>query len=204
MRKQARNRLLILALAGTCLLPACMTTTGGWVSQQGENRADKIALSAEVPEGWSRWRSDSDITLTKDGMLLQMVRINRTPYGTPYENSNLTIQPGMTPLDASQIIVEDMQANQEMRSLELIDNRPATVAEHPGLRIECTYKNEDNLTVHEIAYVGLTPDSYVVARCRAPDRHYIETISGDFERIVDSIKLDPPEPAADTGETTDQ
>jgi len=165
---------------------------------EGQHRADKIALSANVPEGWSRWRSDSDITLTKDGMLLQMVRINRTAYGAPYENSGLTIQPGMSPLDASQIIVEDMQANQELRKLDMIDNRPATVADHLGLRIECTYKNEDNLKVREIIYVGLTPDSYVVARCRAPDRHYMEMISGDFERIVDSIELDPPEPESES------
>jgi len=194
MRNQTGIRLVGLALTAGLLLPGCTTTSspGGWVSTEGEQHANEIALSADVPEGWSRWRSDRDITLTKDGMLLQMIRINRTEYGAVYENTDLTIQPGITPLEASQIIVEDMQANQKLRSLDLLDNRPANVADHPGLRMEFTYKDDDNLKVHEIVYVALTPDSYVVARCRAPDRHYIEIVSGDFERIVASIRLDPP------------
>jgi len=200
MQNRTRAKHLGLALALILIAAGCTTTPGGWTYLEGEQRADEIALSADIPKGWSRWRSNKDITLTKDGLLLQMIRINRTKYGAPYENTDLTIQPGMTPLDASQIIVEEMQANQELRNIEILDNRPATVAGYEGLRIEVTYKNDDNLKVHEIVYVALTPDTYVVARCRAPDRHYIEIVSGDFERVVASIKLDaPPAPEEDPG-----
>lgn len=192
MQNRTRAKHLALALATLLVAAGCTTTPGGWAYLEGEQRADEIALSADVPKGWSRWQSNKDITLTKDGLLLQMILINRTEYGAPYENTDLTIQPGMTPLDASQIIVEDMQANQKLRNIEILNNRPATVAGYDGLRIEVTYKNDDNLKVHEIVYVALAPDSYVVARCRAPDRHYIEIVSGDFERVVASIKLDGP------------
>jgi hypothetical protein len=153
-----------------------------------------MSLTVDIPKGWSRLGNTEDIMLTRDGFLLNLIQISRTPYGQNYENTELTIQPGMTELDASQIVLEAMQADQDRSNLVILDNRPAMVAGSPGFRLEVTFKNADGLTIHEYLYVILTPGSYLVAVARGPDRYYAEIMEGDFERIVASIQLDPPVP----------
>ena len=179
---------LILTTAG--LLTSCVPPT--WTTVPGPYHAESIGVTADVPQGWSRFETGKDIMLTKDGFLLNFIQISRTPYGEKYQNTELTIRPGMTELDASQIVLEAMQSDQDRRNLTIIDNRPAAVAGYPGFRLEVTFQNEDNLTVHEIIYVALTPGSYLVALARSPDRYYAEMMTGVFEKVVSSIQLDPP------------
>ena len=197
MRNRTRSASIALTLAAIGLLTGCVEPT--WTAVPGPYYAEKMGVTVDIPEGWSRLGNSKDIRLTKDGFLMNFVQISRTPYGEKYENTELTIQPGMSELDASQIVLEAMQTDQDRSNLIILDNRPATVAGSPGFRLEVTYKDADNLTVHEYLYVVLTPGSYLVAIARGPDRHYAEIMAGDFEKLVASIRIDPPAPS--TGKT---
>ena len=196
MPNRNRSSFLTLTAVVAGLLAGCATPT--WDATPGTHHSEKTGLTLDVPSGWSRYGNPLEIVLTRDGFLLNLIRINRTPYGEKYGDTELTLRAEISQLDASQLVVESMQADQKRRNLVLIDNQPVTVAGHPGFRVEISYRNEDNLTVHEIIYVALIPEAYLVALCRAPERHYIEAVSGDFERIVASLRVDPdPDPATD-------
>lgn len=197
MHKPTRSASIALTLAGIVLLTGCTEPT--WTVMPGPHYDEEMQVTVDIPKGWSRLGNTDAIMLTKDGFLLNLIQITRTAYGEKYENTELTIQPGMTELDASQIVLEAMQADQDRSNLVILDNRPAMVAGSPGFRLEVTFKDADNLTIHEYLYVVLTPGSYLVAVARGPDRYYAEIMEGDFERIVASIELGPPAPV--TGET---
>lgn len=187
MRKLPRLAHFLIPATAFSMLPGCVTT-----EKSSHDETEHNQLIAEIPHGWRKRATHDEILLTKDGVLLQLIKINSKEYGEEYENTDLTIQPGMMTLDAAQIIVENLQADLDRGNLEILDNQPVEVAGFPGFRIEITYKNENNLTIHEIIYVALTPDNYVVALCRAPARYYMETISGDFEEIVANLEIIPP------------
>lgn len=196
MHNRTRSASIVLTIAVIGLLAGCVEPT--WTAVPGPYYAEKMGVTVDIPKGWSRLGNSDDIRLTKDGFLMNFIQISRTPYGDKYQNTELTIQPGMTELDASQIVLEAMQADQDRSNLVILDNRPATVAGSPGFRLEVTYKDADNLTVHEFLYVVLTPGSYLVAIALGPDRYYAESITGDFEKLVASIRIDPPAPSTGT------
>ncbi len=197
MHNRTRSACIVLTLSAIGLLAGCLAPT--WTAVPGPHHAEKMGVIVDIPKGWSLLGNTDEIRLTKDGFLLNFIQINRTPYGEKYGNTELTIQPEMTELDASQIVLEAMQADQDRSNLVILDNRPATVAGSPGFRLEVTFKDADDLTVHEYLYVVLTPGSYLVAIARSPDRYYAEIMAGDFEKIVASIQIDPPVPS--TGKT---
>lgn len=192
MHNPARSASIVLTLAAIALLTGCTEPT--WTAMPGPHYDEEMQVTVDIPKGWSRLGNTDAIMLTKDGFLLNLIQISRTPYGQKYENTELTIQPGMTELDASQIVLEAMQADQDRSNLVILDNRPVMVAGSPGFRLEVTFKDADDLTIHEYLYVVLTPDSYLVAVARGPDRYYAEIMQGDFEKIVASIQLGPPAP----------
>jgi hypothetical protein len=197
MPNRTRSASIVLTLASIGLLAGCVEPI--WTAVPGPYYAEEIGVTVDIPKGWSRLGNSKDIRLTKDGFLLNFIQISRTPYGEKYQNTELTIQPGMTELDASQIVLEAMQTDQDRSNLVILDNRPAIVAGSPGFRLEVTYKDANNLTVREYLYVVLTPGSYLVAIASSPDRYYAETMAGDFEKTVASIRIDPPAPS--TGKT---
>jgi len=153
--------------------------------------AKKIQVTANVPAGWARFTPEKDLVMTKDGFLLQTIRITRAAYGSKIENTDRTITKGMEDQDAAQLLLDAFAADQSRHNLAIVSNTPATIDGHPGFRIEVTYKTPEGLTIHETAYVALVDDSYVIARYTAPDRHYHELHSGAFEQVVQSLKIAP-------------
>lgn len=188
---RTRSRVLTLGLAAL-LLGGCATVEPTWVTDSSTPQtAKKIAVTASVPAGWARFTPDRDLLMTKDGFLLQTIRITRRDYGSTIENTDRTITQGMEAQDAAQLLLDAFAADQSRHNLRIVSNTPATIDGRPGFRIEVTYKTPEGLTIHETAYVALVEDSYVIARYTAPDRHYHELHSGAFEKVVEGMKIAP-------------
>ncbi|MBE2213083.1 MAG: hypothetical protein IAE82_04360 [Opitutaceae bacterium] len=189
--RSARTGVLTLGLAAL-LLAGCATVEPTWVTDSATPQtAKKIGVTASVPEGWARFTPDKDLVMTKDGFLLQTIRITRRDYGSKIENTDRTITQGMEDQEAAQLLLDAFAADQSRHNLQIVSNTPATIDGRPGFRIEVTYKTPEGLTIHETAYVALVDDSYVIARYTAPDRHYHEMHSGAFEKVVEGMKIGP-------------
>lgn len=179
-----------VVLAVIIALGVAGCATPPWSTIPGPQRAAKIAVTADLPAGWARFNPDAGLLLTKDGPLLQSVQMRRHKYGAKLENTDRTIERNAEPLEAAQLLLDAMMADQSKHQLAVLDNRPAVVSGYPGFRLEVTYKSTDGLTMHETTYVALTAESYVIIRFQAPERHYHERDAGEFERIVASVKID--------------
>ena len=181
------------------LIPACAVLLTGcesiWEPATGNYHSNKIGVSADLPEGWARYTPERDVVLTRDGFLLQSVRISREEYGAGFPNTTRTIEKDMLPQEAAQVLIDSMSADTELHRLEVADNQPAEVDGNPGFRVEVTYSTADGPTMRETVYGALTPDSYILARYRAPDRYYHERTANDFEATVASLDIEPQESA---------
>ncbi len=184
-------RLLSLAL-GALVFTACASPV--WVADGRPQTAPKIGVTSDLPEGWSRFTRDRDLIYTRDGLLLQSIRISRVAYETKVPGSDRTITRGMEPLEASQVVVDALQADTDKHQLRILDTRPATVDGREGHRLEFSFRTPDGLTIHEVRYVVFLEDSYVVAVFTAPERHYFEQHAGTFERVVESLRIAPDPP----------
>jgi hypothetical protein len=180
-------------LAATVVLSGCVTET--WTTKPGPQHVEKLGVTADLPEGWSRFNPDPDLVMTKDGILLQKIWVTRKKYGSKIPRTEQTINQDTEAQEAAQIMIDAMAADQTRQRVTVTDNRPATVGGRPGFRLEVTYQTPEGLTVRETAYVALTDDSYVIVRYSAPNRYYHERDQGAFERVVQSLKIDEPPPA---------
>lgn len=188
MRISPSLRLLILS--GAILLVGCESI---WEPTAGNYHSNKIGVSADLPEGWARYTPERDVVLTRDGFLLQSMRISRDDYGTEIPNTTRTIEKDMLPQEAAQVLIDSMSTDTDRHRLEVTDNQPAEVDGNPGFRVEVTYSTAEGPTMRETVYGVLTPDSYVLARYRAPDRYYHERTANDFEATVASLDIEPEE-----------
>ena len=187
-----RLRLLTAALPVLVLLAGCTAPT--WVTEQKPQTAAKIAVTADIPPGWARYSPEKDLVMTRDGFLLQTIRVSRAAYGSKIEHTSRTITRGLDGQEAAQILLDAFAADQTKRALTIVDNRPVMIDGHPGFRIEIAYRTAEGMTVRETLCVALVEDSYVVARYTAPDRHYHELHAGAFEHVVQSLKIAPVDP----------
>jgi hypothetical protein len=177
-------------LLAASLLTGCVTAT--WTTEPGPQHVEKLGVTADLPDGWSRFNPDPDLVMTKDGILLQKIWVTRSKYGTKLPKTEQTIAKDTDAQEAAQIMIDVMSADQTRQHVTVVDNRPATVGGYPGYRLEVTYQTADGLTIRETAYVALTGDSYVLVRYSAPNRVYHERDLNAFERVVQSLKIDEP------------
>lgn len=174
----------LLVVSSGCVAPT-------WVTDGASQPASKIGVTADIPRGWARYTPDRDLVMTRDGFILETIRISRFPYGTKLPNSDRSLSRALDEHEAAQVVIDSLSADQTRHNLTIADNRPVTIDGRPGFRIEVVFRTAEGLTMRETLYVALVDDSYVIARYSAPDRHYHELHRSAFEQVVGSLKIGP-------------
>lgn len=190
---QLEHCLKILTLsAAVIMLGGCESV---WEPATPNHHSKKMGVTADLPEGWTRFTQTEGVALTREGPLLQTIVITRKPYETEIEHTDRTVTKGMLPHEAAQVIVDAMAADSEKKKFEVLQNRPAEVDGRPGFRIDVSYKTEGDPMTQESIYGVLTEESYIIASYKAPERHYHERSMNDFESTIASMKIEDPETA---------
>ncbi len=190
MRTQAVHK-LTSSLALLALLSASGCAGPIWVTEQKPQTASKIGVTASLPVGWARYSPDRDLVMTRDGFLLETIRVTRSAYGSKLDHTDRTVSKGMDEQEAAQILIDAYSADQSRHNLTVVENRPITLDDRPAFRLEITFKTPEGLTVRETICVALADDSYVVARFTAPDRHYHELHKSAFEEVLRTVEIAP-------------
>ena len=175
-----------------------------WEPATANHRAKKIGVTADLPDGWTRFTRADGVALTREGPLLQTIVITRKPYGTDLKHTDRTVTKGMLPHEAAQVIVDAMAADSEKKRFEVVQNRPAEIDGRPGFRVDVSYKTEGDPTARESIYGVLTEESYIIASYKAPERYYHERSMNDFESTIVSLKIDDPEVSSQEPKTAER
>jgi len=171
---------LVLFLAGC----APFTAVGGKLafSQQG--------FEVDLPQEWYQAREVGDTLLvTRDGLLLQFIRIERVSVEQELLHTKKKFTRGMQPQEAAELEVDNMRSSPEVFNFELIENIPTTVGGRSGFRLLYSWKTKDGLRLKRVHY-GFLDGKWVYRLIyQAAARHYFDKDLATFERVRESFRL---------------
>jgi len=170
-----------------------------WVPAEGRFVAPKAGFELEGPAGWMRYgpaEAAEEFLATRDGVDLQRINALSSPAGKPLGlgKSTRPFTAGMSPSELAELVVDAVRSVEAISDVRVIENMPAKLAGRSGFRLLVSYK-ADGLT-YRTAIAGCAEGERVYyAYYRAPERHYFDLDLATFDLVLETYRLDAPEPA---------
>lgn len=176
---------LFLLIVVIILLNGCAP----WVRTGGPYEATRENVSLDLPDGWMRLNSDKYLLLTRDGVLLQNILVENIGVNDPLKHTKKKFRKGMLPLEATEVIVDNIASNSEVHNFEVKESKSAKVAGESGFRVSYSYKTVGGLKMQGVVYGVMHGEWFYLIRYAAPKRHYFDRDLKAFERVVASAHL---------------
>ena len=184
----ARAMVVLLLLLST--LSGCIRAPAPWVQVEGPYRMEAQGYEANLPAGWRRVNTVSDsLLLTRDGIALQSIRIERVAVGNELPQTKRAIAKGMSPQDVVEMELDEVRSNQRMRNFELLENVPFQVAGLPGFKLAYSFRAVNGLRLKQVHYGVLVRDWVYRIQYQAPARYYFEKDLATFELVRESFRI---------------
>ena len=149
-----------------------------------------LTFNAAVPEGWKEIPTeDTMMFMTKDGGYKQFVLIRERPLAEPFQFTKKTMQPGMMPEEAAEIIVNEILADSNIRNFSVTENIPAHIAGNKGFRLAFVYTDADGYLFKTVYYGFINGDTFYNIRYGATQEEYFQKDLKTFEEVFKSFKL---------------
>lgn len=155
----------------------------------------KLTLSdhgfeVDLPQGWYETQSSmGGLLLTKDGLPLQLIRIERVAFEEELPHTKKKFTPRMPPNNAADVEVQDLRSSPDLFNFELLDNNPASVGGRPGFRLLYSWKTKEGLRLKRVHYGFLDGRWAYRLIYQAAARHYFDKDLATFERVRESFRL---------------
>lgn len=180
-------RYLLVAWFCLLLVGGCATTS--WSPVGGAYTSGPQNFAVTLPEGWMRAGTDEPMIITRDGVLLQNIRVERISIDKDLKNTKKKLTEGMRALETAEIILDDLSSDQSMVNVTVIESAPATVGGYAGFRTVFTFRNAGSLRMKSIYYGALVKKSFYCMRYTAAERHYFDKDVETFEKVYKSFKI---------------
>jgi hypothetical protein len=149
-----------------------------------------LTFNAMVPEGWKEIATDDAMMfMTKDGGYKQFVLIRERPLAEPFQFTQKTLQPGMLPEAAAEIIANEILADTNIRNFSVTENTPARIAGNSGFKLAFVYTDADGYVFKTIYYGFIKGDTFYNIRYGASQDEYFQKDLKTFEEVFKSFKL---------------
>jgi hypothetical protein len=149
-----------------------------------------LTFNAMVPEGWKEIATDDAMMfMTKDGGYKQFVLIRERPLAEPFQFTQKTLQPGMLPEAAAEIIANEILADTNIRNFSVTENTPARIAGNSGFKLAFVYTDADGYVFKTIHYGFIKGDTFYNIRYGASQDEYFQKDLKTFEEVFKSFKL---------------
>jgi hypothetical protein len=169
-------------LVGGCVsLP--WQPTAGLYSSPAEN------FALELPPGWMRLNSNEDLLITRDGVLLQHVSVERAAVDRPLKSTKKTLIRGMQPQAIAEVIIDNFMSSERMLDVKVVENRPVQVAQYRGFRLVYTHRDKNGLRFKSVLHGFLAGDVFYAIRYTAAERYYFAKDLPTFEQVLASFRL---------------
>ena len=169
-------------LVGGCVsLP--WQPTAGLYSSPAEN------FALELPQGWMRLNSNEDLLITRDGVLLQHVSVERAAVDRPLKSTKKTLTRGMQPQAIAEVIIDNFMSSERMLDVKVVENRPVQVAQYRGFRLVYTHRDKNGLRFKSVLHGFLAGDVFYAIRYTAAERYYFAKDLPTFEQVLASFRL---------------
>jgi hypothetical protein len=149
-----------------------------------------LTFNAAVPEGWKEIPTDDAMVfMTKEGGYKQFVLIRERSLSEPFQFTKKTMNPGMMPEAAAEIVVNEILADSNVRNFSVTENIPARIAGNSGFRLVFVYTDADGFVFKTLYYGFIKGDTFYNIRYGATQEEYFQKDLKTFEKVFDSFKL---------------
>ncbi len=178
------KRLIMISLL---LLAGCMPAV--WVQEKGMQTMASLNCSFRIPEGWMKLNNKEFLSITREGLYLQVIMIKRMALGSPLQYTKKKLEKGMLPQEVADIIIDDIISSQDVQNFDLKENIPATLDGQAGFKITYSFKGGNGARHKAVFYGFLSGDWLYWIRYRAAERYYFDKDLKTFEEFVASFRL---------------
>ena len=193
-----------IVLLISCMVPYSRVTESHVVSPE--------SFAVDLPQGWRQYDASFDptarfafgvtamlekrrklswdvIRLTRDGLLLQQICIGRIWVTDELPNTKRELAQEMIPLEAAEVMSDELRSNSNLTHQEIIENAPATVGGYSGFKLHYSYQTEEKLKVEALFYGALVGNWLYYVLYEAPAQHYFNKDLQVFDRMLSSFQI---------------
>jgi hypothetical protein len=175
----------LLLVAVTLLLNGCAP----WTRTCGPYTASRENITLDLPDGWMRLNASDFFIITRDGLGLQNIMMERIGVDDTLAHTKKKYRKGMLPLEAAEVLMDNMASNEKVLGFVVNENKPAKVDGKQGFRAVYSYRTEDGLKKKAVIYGFMNLEWFYVLQYVAPQRYYFDRDLRTFERIVAGASL---------------
>jgi hypothetical protein len=187
MQVSRRPHLRLALLAAWLLLGGCVTLP--WHPAEGRYTSEAENFSVELPRGWMRLNAEHDLLITRDGLLLQHVLIERVRIDRPLKNTKKTLTRGMQPQALAEVILDNITSSERMLDVRVHENRPVQIAQHRGFKLVYVHKDKNGLRFKSVQHGFIAGDIFFGIRYTAAERYYFAKDLPTFEHVLATFRL---------------
>jgi hypothetical protein len=120
---------------------------------------------------------------------LQFIAVQHIHMDDTLKYTKKKFRKGMLPLEAAEVIIDNISSNQDVLNLEVKENKAAKLCGRHAFRAVMTYKDRDGLKIKSVYYGFMEGEWFYGIRYAAPQRLYFEKDIKTFEKVAASMKL---------------
>ncbi len=178
------KRVLLLVVA-VSLLSGCAP----WIRTGGPYTASEENVAMDLPDGWMRWNTKDYFPITRDGVDLQHILVEKIGVNDTLTHTKKRFRKGMLPMEAAEVIMDNIASGKNVHAFEIRENKPAKIDGRSGFRAVYTFKTDDGLKMKGVVYGMMIGEWYYGLQYDAPQRFYFDRDLKTFERVVASARL---------------
>ena len=125
------RRLLLIVLL-------IITGCSPWMKVGGVHTSKPLNLSAELPNGWMKFRTRKYLYITRDGVLLQNIIMERIKLEKSLHHTRKQFTQGMLPQEIAEVVLDSISSDPRALNFEVVENTPARISGFPGFRVVFT------------------------------------------------------------------
>lgn len=172
---------------------------GAVFAADGETTVNREGFSFVLPDKWSvpkeeqptgkKKNKEEIVLITRDGIPLNKVVFSKRLVAAEFDHTKKKLSPGMMPQEMAGVVLNDFELSEDMKNLQVLENKPATVAGIPGFRLAFSFRSQGTLLYQCVYYGFIKEGLFYSILFAAPKRHYFNANAGAFEQIIKSLTL---------------
>lgn len=165
-------------------------TFGPWIETKEERYKDKArGFCADLPKGWMRSNFVQYFMITRDGVLLENISVERLKTDKKLEFTKKTLFKNMNIQDLTEIEIDNFCANENIKKFEILSNKLLLLSGQEAFRLEYTYLTANNLKIQGIHYGFIYKDWVYRIHYEAAAQHYFNKHLGDFNNFIKTFQI---------------
>jgi hypothetical protein len=147
--------------------------------------------TVQLPQGWMRFMpTGNNILITKDGLALQLIEVHYRKAEDSFAKDKRPEHIPNAPEQLAELELAQLRSIPALRTLEVLENRPTTIAGLPAYRLHLRFRNAKGLRYDRLVYGAINKDQYLRATYSAAYLFYFDRDLSEFESVVKSLRFE--------------